>query len=267
MYMRLVFFFLFSLCVNKQTYSQSINKMNVKEKIGYLQSNCTSVDLNFNNDLRLDIYYSFKEDVIYIIDNDKSELKEFDGFLEFSDYLNNTYNFELDFKDKYSEVKRFKTIYLRHNFCLNKPFLTDIENSIDEYLEKFNLLFGVNVSPYEEISEQDLKQINAVMQNVIDNDYNKIAMYEVPILIFVGEHFKKKYDSEWKLSNASNDFGNDFVIPYIEVNGNDLELSREIYRYLNHPNLKYGDEKFRFGHFLDLDFIIKQSLIEPKKQG
>ncbi|MEN8191480.1 MAG: hypothetical protein ABFS12_01610 [Bacteroidota bacterium] len=76
-----------------------------------------------------------------------------------------------------------------------------------------------------------------------------------------------KYDSKWELSKASNDFGNSFVIPFIKVNGEDLELSRKIYRYLNHPKLKYGDEKFRFSYFLDLDFIVTQSLIEPKKQG
>lgn len=240
------------------------NEMNFKDKIGFLQSNCISVDLSFNKDLKLNIYYSFKDDVIYIVDKDKLEFKGFEGFLEFSNYLHDTFNFELDFKDRYNDTKRFKTIYLRHNLCLNKPFLTDIKNSIGNYLEKFNLLFGVNASPYEEISEQDLKQINIVMQNVIDNDYNKIARYEIPILIFVGEYFKKKYDSEWKLLNASNDFGNDFLIPEIEVNGIDLELSRKIYRYLNHPNLKNGDEKFRFGHFLDLDFISTQTFIVPR---
>ncbi|XLS30021.1 hypothetical protein ACJD0Z_04165 [Flavobacteriaceae bacterium M23B6Z8] len=240
--------------------------MNFKEIRSFLQSNCTVIYLTFNNGLKLDVYYCFKVDVIYTLETDKTELKEFNGFLEFSNYLSNKYNFELEFKDKYNELQVFKTIYLRHNFCLNKPFLTNVENSIQKYLEKFNLLFGVNVSPYEEISESELSQINAIMQNIINNHYDKIARYEIPILIFVGEYFKNKYHSEWELLNVSNDFGNDFVIPEIKINGKAMELSRSIYRYLNHPNLKYGYEKFRFSYFLDLDFIVTQTLIIPKKQ-
>lgn len=252
--------------MNSQIYSQNGNEMNFKKKIDFLKSNYVLVNLNFNNNLELNIYYSFDKDIIYIVDKDKSKLKEFDDFLTFSDYLNKNYEFELDFKNNYNEFKRFKTIYLRHNLCLNEPFLSKVEDYIDKYLKKFNLLFGVDVSPYSKISEEDLKQINSAMQNVIDKNYTKIAKYEVPILIFVGEYFKNKYDSKWELLNASNDFGNNFLIPYIKVNGVDLELSKKIYRYLNHPKLKYGDEKFRFSYFLDLDFIVTQSLIKQKKQ-
>ncbi|WP_420552118.1 hypothetical protein [Tenacibaculum aiptasiae] len=240
--------------------------MNLKKNT-LLKSKYVLVNLKFNNDLKLEIYYSFKEDIICLIDNNKLEIKEFKGFLVFSNYLNNTYDFELDFKDKYNEFIPFNTIYLRHNLCLNESLLLNIEASSNEYLKKFNLLFGVDVSPYNRISDKDLRQINNVMQNVIDKDYSQIAKYEIPILIFVGEYFKHKHGSKWQLLRATNDFGNSFVVPYIKVNEKDLQLSREIFRYLNHPKLENGDEKFRFSYFLDLDFIATQSLIKTKKEG
>lgn len=212
-------------------------------------------------------YQAFDNHPVYWVDPSGADSYRYDWDSNDGTYINNTTGENT--KDWQTAINETNEEFGIDSKPLSKKVLGSLLGTTDdgEIGDKFDALFGVNISPYGEISEQDLKQINAVMQNVIDNDYSKIAKYEIPILIFVGERFKNKYGSEWKLSNASNDFGNGFVIPYIEVNGKDLELGRKIYRYLNHPNLEYGYEKFRFSHFLDLDFIITQSFIEPKKQG
>ena len=263
---KIVFTFLCALITCTQFYSQNTNDMNFKEIVDSIKANYVFVYLEFNNNMKLDVYYSIDDDTICLVDEVKQEVIEFDEYLKFSDYLYSNYEFELDFENKYNEVKKFRTSYLRHNLCLNKPFLLNLEDSIEKYLKKFNSLFDVDVSPYKKIPEDGLEKINKAMQNIIENNFSKIPQYELPILVFVGEYFRNKYNSEWEFADASNDFGNNFIIPYIKVNGEDLELSRKIYRYLNHPNLKYGEKKFRFDYFLDLDFIVTQSSINIKKQ-
>jgi hypothetical protein len=238
--------------------------MNFNEKVNFIKSNYYLIKLNFNNNLNLDIYYSPKEDVIYIVDIVKNEILEFYIFSDFSDYLNNNYKFELEFKEKYSDIIPFYTRYLRHNLCLNEPFLLKIGEYKKIYLERFNFLFDVNISPYEEITDEDIKQINKVMQNVIDKDYLKIHNYEIPLLVFLGEYFIYKHNIKWEYKKATNDFGNNFTIPIMHLNSREFEISNKLNRYLNHPRLRYKYDNFSFKSLLGLDFIYIQTVFKFK---
>ena len=249
------------------SYTQNIDEMDLKLKTDFLKSHNKCVNLKFNSGLELEVYYSFTDDTIYMLNDGMLDYEKFYDFISFSNFLNAKYSFELNFKNNYSDFQKFKTIYLRHNLCLNKPFISAIVNSSQDYLEKFNLLFGVRISPKEEIKKDILFKLNETLNGIMKYEPNKISNFEIPILIFIGEYYIQKYGSKWKFKYASNDFGNEFLIPFVEVNGKDLELSRRIYRYLNHPKFKGGDEKISFEYFLDMDFIITQSLIKPKKQG
>lgn len=256
--------FLLMIIFNKTVMPQ--NGMSFEKKRQYVMSNYTLVDMSLNNGLILNVYFSLKDEVIYLINEEKLKIDMFKDYLDFSNFLYFKYEFDLDLGKKYSDLQPFKAIFLRHNLCLNYFFLSNIEQYTGEYLKKFNVLFEVNISPYEEISKKDVAKIDQIMQNVINDKYDEIAKYEIPILIFIGEYFKVKHKTDWNLLHATNDFGNNFVIPYIKVNGLDLELSTKIFRYLNHPKLKHKDEKFRFDYFLDLDFIATQSVFKLKKQ-
>ena len=204
-----------------------------------------------------------KYDSIYIYNGNILDM-EFSNYIDFSEFITQKYIEDSTFSGRYDSIRRFKSIYFRLNYVLNNHLLKDLNSNSKFFIEKFNLLFGLKISPYEELKEEHIEIINKKVQSVIDKNKNLLSTYELPVFIFFGEYFRNKYNANWFYKKATNDLDHNFIIPEFKVEGKDFELNRKIFRYLYHPNLTQDWEKFDLRTIINFDCLIRKKLFKNK---
>lgn len=212
-----------------------------------LEKNIDGIENLWNNQ-NLEIKYLFEEDVIYLRDLNLNEASFYYSFL--------TLEYDIVGEEDYSKKEHITgSVYaqyrpLRFNFVFNKARIEDFDKNINGYIEKVNTLLGLEITPYKELTNKDFKLINSkIIQHQKNDDYlNKL---EIPLLVFLGENAIFKYGGKWKFKEASNRLDNDFIIPYIEVESESVDISNYLFDFLYSDKHKY--EKYLF----DIEAIIE----------
>lgn len=228
-----------------------IRKMPVSEANNYVSKiSKKNIDIieNLWNNRHIEIKYLFEEDIVYLRDLDLSEASFYYSFLA----LENDIVSDEDYSKKEHIIGSVYAQYrpLRLNFVFNKARVLNFNKNIEEFIQKTNTLLELEITPYKNFTEKDLKLINSkIIENQDNDDYlNKL---EIPLLAFLGENTIFRYGGNWKFKKAANRLGNDFIIPYIEVEGISVDISNYLFDFL------YSDKHKDDNYLFDLETIIE----------
>ncbi len=175
-----------------------------------------------------EVQFIFPTDEIVIIDKDSSNITFFYNYMAFEH--------EVIDEDNYKPEHVMGPIYypkpspLRFNFLINKQRIEHLEKNKVLFIEKLNNLLEIDVSPYGEIKKEDINAINEKLRFYQKKDKEYLRKVEVPLLVFLGEHAIHTYGGEWKLKDASNRLENDFLIPYVYIDNDEIDIYWDLYK-------------------------------------
>lgn len=258
--MKLIFIIisiLINVFVNAQEYMQEKGilfeegGLLLKTHKGFLKS-----DLKLIGD-SADIYVYLEEDKILLIDSLAKKSFLFDNYLDFSKKVLQDYIIDDSYKSRYSSSVPFSTLYLRHNFVLNKNRISNLEDNKNQFIEKFISSIGLNDSFHKDFSDKDIEKVNKKLKSLSDRGVKYLNNIELPLLIFIGQLIIEKYEGEWIIKDAENDLLDSFLIPDVKIGSKELDLNRRLFRFLYHPDLKTDNKEIDIGTFIYLmEFII-----------
>lgn len=219
----LIFFILFPQMMYSQ---EKITQEELGRYITELRSN------EIYSELETDVYtylpisnsdftYLYFKKVGTIVERDNknnTDIYFFKNYQDFRDYylnLNKRIVLPLNIEGFYED----ESYLLAKNYISDKNKILKIENNIEFYKNYlFNNIFENNLV--------FIDSLNQKMEDIIriEVEYSGSELYEIPLLVFLGELYKKKYGGEWSVFSSENILGELFYYPDLVISDVKINL-------------------------------------------